>query len=251
MNGDEIIAVPGNEGQEEDIIMMAEQRVNQLQRILETSLKVTNSQDWIDQQGKPYLMGSGAEKIARLFGLRIKDVKSDKRNSQDEKGSFYFYVYTGVVEMGTGKDSIEAVGTCSSKDQFFAKKGGVLKPLSEIDETNIMKAAYTNMVVNGITRLLGLRNLTWEQLQKAGLNTDKIVKVNYQKGAEGGGGNSDSLSQAQSGKIHIMIKDLGWDDKQYHEYIKKYFNVEHSTQLTKSQASKLIERLVEIQGEGK
>ena len=244
-NDKEIIAVSGSEGQQEDIIFAAEQRVNQLQRVLGVSLKVTNSQDWVDQQGKPYLMASGAEKIARLFGLRIKDVKSEKRASSDEKGNFYFYVYTGIVEMGNGKDSIEAVGTCSSKDQFFAKVKGELKPLSEIDETNIMKAAYTNMIANGITRLLGIRNLTWEQLKTAGLDTEKIVKINYQNGSKGGGFTTESITAPQNSKIHIMVKELAWKEEYYHEYLKKHFSVESTDKLTKAQASKLIERLTE------
>lgn len=171
----------------DDLLALAERRIEKIQKMITLSLKVTNTTDWVDQQGKPYLMGSGAEKVARLWGLKIHSVKSEKITTEDEKTRFYYYMVTGVAELPGGRDSIVAVGTCSSKDQFFAvgtieidgKKERVLKPQSEVDETNIMKSAYTNFMVNAITRLLGIRNLTFDQLKQAGIDTDKIGKVEY------------------------------------------------------------------------
>lgn len=194
MGSQEIIAVPGN-GEissvdlTDDIISSAERRVEKIKKIITLALKITNHQDWVDQQGKPYLQGSGAEKVARLFGLKIHSVKVEKKETSDEKGQFYYYLTTGVAEMKGGLDSLVAIGTCSSKDQFFAKTkdadgNPVWKPLSEVDETNIMKSSYTNFLVNGITRLLGLRNLTYEQLQEAGIDISKLTKVEYNKTPE-------------------------------------------------------------------
>ena len=161
----------------DDIISLAERRIAKVQKIIGISLQITNAGDWVDQEGKPYLMGSGAEKVARLFGVKIKSVQSRKIDSEDEKGKFYFYETTGIAELPGGFDAIEALGTCSSKDVFFAKSHGEWKPLSEIDETNIMKASYTNFLANAITRLLGLRNLTWEQLAQANIHKDNVAKI--------------------------------------------------------------------------
>jgi len=194
----------------DDLLALAERRIEKIQKMTILSLKVTNHQDWVDQNGKPYLMGSGAEKVARLWGIKIHDVQSRKINSSDDKGNFYFYEYTGIVELPGGRDSIHAVGTCSCKDQFFAattvesvdEEGKVtrvkaLKPLSEVDETNIMKSAYTNFLVNGITRLLGIRNLTYDQLKEAGIATDRIGKVEYRNSemSEGGKTKKDECWQ--------------------------------------------------------
>jgi DNA polymerase III delta prime subunit len=71
------------------------------------------------------------------------------------------------------------IGTCSSRDKFFSESKGVLKPDSDIDETNIKKAAYTNMTTNAVSRLLGLRNLTWEQLKAGNINKEKLQAVDY------------------------------------------------------------------------
>jgi len=180
MNETEIMAMPApasNVDMTEDILAAANRRVAQLDKIITLALKRTNSQDWVDQQGKPYLCASGAEKIARLFGVCWKDVKCEKIISNDEKGQFYYFEYSAVFMLGN--DMITAVGTCSQKDQFFAMVKGQMKPSSEIDETNIRKAAYSNMVVNGVSRILGIRNLTWAELEKANIKRSEANKVNY------------------------------------------------------------------------
>lgn len=215
------IVVINNQGladMTDDIIASAERRVAQIDKIKTLALKSTNENDWIDQQGKPYLAASGAEKVARLFGISWKIMKSEKINTNDEKGQFYFYQVTGLFTLAGGKDSVEAVGTCSSKDQFFAKttitnkdgeKEKILKPLSEVDETNIMKAAYSNCIANGITRLLGIRNLTWEQVKTGGIDQSKTAKVTYAGGGDGGG----LISEAQAKRLYAIAKNANWKDE--------------------------------------
>lgn len=176
----EIMAMPApanNLDMTDDILAAANRRVAQLEKIVSLAIKRTNENDWVNQQGKPYLCSSGAEKIGRLFGVCWKDVKCEKVYSTDEKGQFYYFEYSGVFTLGN--DKITAVGTCSQKDQFFAITNGQMKPESEIDETNIRKAAYSNMIVNGITRILGIRNLTWDELKDSGIDQSKVQGVNY------------------------------------------------------------------------
>ena len=94
------------------------------------------------------------------------------------------YVYKGEFMMG-GK-TIEAIGTCSQKDKFLGTQGANNRPLSEIDECNITKKAYTNMVGRGITTILGIRNLTWEEINSGGVNRNSTSKVSYAQGSKGG-----------------------------------------------------------------
>ena len=169
----------------DDILAIAEKRVDTFNKIKLIALRATNSQDWIDQDGSPYLQGPGAEKVGRLFGLDWK-LKGDPRkvSSDDDKGPFYYYEVRLLVSSKSG-DNIEAVGTCSSRDSFFAKAKGAWRLLSEIDETNIMKSAYTNALSNGITRLLGLRNLTWEEVERhTGLKRDQVAQVRHEQNPE-------------------------------------------------------------------
>lgn len=212
----------------DDILAAANRRVAQLDKIMTLSIKRTNQLDWVDEGGKPYLTCSGAEKIARLFGVCWKNVKNEKVMSSDENGQFYFYECSGDFYLG--KDVISAIGTCSQKDQFFSKKGGEVKPLSEIDETNIRKAAYSNMVVNGITRILGIRNLTWEELEKSGIARDKSSKVDYAKGGNGGG----KISEAQAKRFFAICKQSGKSDEEVKKHLKETYKIDSSKEIKTS-----------------
>lgn len=226
----EIVVVPNQTlaDMTDDIIASAERRIAGLQKVINIALKITNENDWVDQQGKPYLQGSGAEKVARLFGVSWKDLKTEKIRTEDENGPFYYYRTEGVFCLRA--DSIVAVGTCSSKDQFFAKRGGEFLPLSQVDETNVMKASYTNCVVNGITRLLGLRNLTWDQVRMGGVNKDKVAGVKYANGGAGGG----KISEAQGKRLFAIAMSGAAKDEakgredELRKFLKEKYHIEHS-----------------------
>jgi len=163
----------------EHAIALADKQVKQLGKVLEIAVRRTNERDWVDQQDHPYLTGSGAEKLMPLFGVSLRDMSYEKLMSSDDKGQYYIYQYKGQFSWRGG--SIIAVGTCSSRDKFFAWNSAdqSYKPDSQIDETNIMKAAYTNMLCNGVTRLLGIRNLTWDMLKQSGVDKTKVSRVEY------------------------------------------------------------------------
>lgn len=172
-----------NEEDLENAIKKAERMETLVRKIKTLAIKQTNSHDWVDMQGKPYLQSSGAEKIARMFGIswRICEGYPKKETMQDEKGSYYIYSYKGEFVMG-GK-SIEIIGTCSQRDKLFGKDSKAengLKPASEIDETNVIKKANTNMIVRGITTILGIRNLTWDEVNNGGVDQKQTNKVVYQ-----------------------------------------------------------------------
>ncbi len=163
----------------EQALKVAERNEELCRKIKILAIKQTNSTDWVDMDGKPYLQSKGAEKIARLFGIswRICEGYPMRETQSDEKGSYYFYTFKGEFEMG-GK-TIEAIGTCSQRDKFFGRSGKELKAESEVDVTNIIRKANTNMEVNGITRLLGIRSMTWADLEQAGIKQNTTGAVNF------------------------------------------------------------------------
>lgn len=166
----------------EDLISIARKRLDTVPQLVEMALKATTYRDWVDQSGEPQLVHSGAEKVARLFGIKTYGVNNEKVMSSDTKGEFYMYITRGTVALPGNIDSIEAVGTCSQRDTFFAKARGQWLESIDIDETNIIKASQTNFMVNGVTHLLGLRNLTWEQVKAAGIEKGQIQKIERKKG---------------------------------------------------------------------
>ncbi len=170
------------------IIAMAEQaeaRIKAVNKIKKMSLKVTNYHDWVDQNGKPYLQASGGEKVARLFGISW---RIDEPVKEELEGDHYTYTYKGYFSLAGAE--IECIGTRSSKDGFFKRYSGSGEdrkelPASEIASSDVKKSALTNLIGNGITRILGIRNLTYEDLEEAGINVPDITKVRYTQKEEG------------------------------------------------------------------
>ena len=163
-----------------ELAAQAERRVEAINKIKQYSLRLTQPGDWVDQNGRPYLQVSGAEKIARLFGISW---RIDEPIREELEGGHYIYTYKGYFSLAGAE--IEAIGSRSSKDPFFKRYiyvNGERKelPPSEIDPGDVKKAAYTNCIGNGITRLLGLRNISYEDLEKvAGIKREQIAKIQY------------------------------------------------------------------------
>ena len=244
----------------------AEKRVVAMGKIKRMALKLTNPHDWVDQQGKPYLQASGSEKVARLFGISWRI--SEPILEVEESGHFA-YTYKG--EFSLAGATIEAIGTRSSKDGFFKKyrydgNERIELPVSEIDRGDVKKSAYTNLLGNGITRLLGIRNLTYEDLREfAGITKEQVTHVEYKKGGkpqprpQGNGKPTISdpdapITEAQGKAVFAQLSKLGISDElAKHEKISKILGMTEILTslkgLTKSQASQIIGALQEEIGQ--
>jgi len=163
-------------------------RIEALKKILHVSLKITNAHDWVDISGTPYLETSGCEKVARVFGISW---RIDEPTLEREEGGHFSYTYTGEFELSG--ITIDAIGFRSSRDPFFkkydyidhgGKKQKIELPPSEIDRGNVKKSAYTNLLQNGIRRLLGIRNLTWPDLEAAGINRNQVRGYSFKEKGE-------------------------------------------------------------------
>lgn len=250
----------------------SEKRLEALNKIKKVALKLTNPNDWVDENGKPYLQASGGEKVARLFGMSWRIFEP----TEEDLGSGHFLVtYRG--EFALGGAIITAIGTRSSKDAFFKKykyagEQRVELPASEIDKGDVKKAAYTNLLANGITRLLGIRNLTWDDLKEfAGITQDKVTSVTFKKGgkAQSSPGKAPSstskaepsmkdqirsdaedlvATMAQAQAIHAILKSKGIEDElSKMQEIQRILGLKEAPtsigKLTKSKASKVIAAL--------
>jgi hypothetical protein len=169
---------------DENFIEDVEHKVLSFKRIMSLAVKNTQSADWIDYAGKAWLGTAGAERVARVFGFTVKDVKYERLDRSDEKGQYYMYVCTGKVGIERYDMWIDAIGVCSSRKAFHYLDKGRERTLSEIQEGNILKDAYSNMFENGVCRFLGLRNLPWQVLAQFGINRAEAREVKFKKGGE-------------------------------------------------------------------
>ncbi|OPY13010.1 MAG: hypothetical protein A4E69_01883 [Syntrophus sp. PtaB.Bin138] len=210
----------------------AEKRIDAMNKIKRVAIKLTNRHDWTDQGGKPYLQVSGAEKIARMFGISWR-ISEPIKETYD--GGHFAFTYKGYFSLAGA--TIEAIGTRSSKDGFFKKYSGrgddrVELPASEIDGGDVKKSAYTNCIGNGITRLLGIRNLTYEDLQEfAGITSDMIGRVDYKKKGKADAGIQEEAVKKVVSKISDVRKQTGRtkSGKDFTKYIIRNGNSEYST----------------------
>ena len=249
------------------IANQAEARIDAVVKIKQVALKVTNVDDWVDQQGKPYLMASGSEKIANLFNIswRIDEPVIDKETDPDGK-EFITYTYKG--EFSLGGRTIEVEGSRSSRDDFFKKyiwENGKKMGEKPLDRRDLKMAALTNLLGNGITRILGIRNLTYEDLEKfAGIKKENVKGIQYKEQGEKKEykqpqTKSDQakheikdpdapVTEPQLKAINTLYKKAGYDEKLIHEYCSEKvltdgMVIESLKSLTKGQASKVIDIL--------
>jgi len=186
MSENENMAVVPLDGGADDLVQIAanaEKRIDAVLKIKRVALKVTNAMDWVDQRDKPYLMASGAEKIAGLFNISWRLLSPEPVLEVESDGN-YTYTYSGEFSMGMR--NVHCEGSRSSRDKFFTQydyDGGGKKEklVGERDNKRDVKmAAYTNLLGNGITRILGIRNLTYaDLLEFAGIKQGDLQKVIY------------------------------------------------------------------------
>lgn len=177
------------------------------------SLQRTNPQDWVKQvaPGRDgdapkvsyYLQATGAQKIRPIFGIYYRDRKATEIRYAD--GSYAFLcegiIGSKVLDQLYGEITIEIEGGRSSKDGFFAGRDGK----RDVDPLDVRKASIANWETRAVTALLGLKNVTAEDLRRNGIDVDKIAGVEFKQGAEGGG-QVNLISDKQRGRLFAISK---------------------------------------------
>ena len=174
-------------------------------RYLPICFKLTNEADWVNhgKHDKPKfsLQASGAEKLCTPLGIVWDRPAVIKHERSDDNGPFYEYEVEGIVKCGVLRRWGWFTGNCSSRDQFFAARG-------RFDEGDIRKAAFSNWIVNAVTRMAGIRNPSMELLKKAGLNPDKVESIDY-SGRRTPEQDTTLISEAQRKRLWAIAKSKG------------------------------------------
>lgn len=162
-----------------EVLPKFEQHSMVAQRVMEIALANTYPSDWVSFGGKAWLTASGAERVGRALGLSVKDWKWEKVDLKDDEGPHYYIICTGKVGHEPTGLWVDAIGIAWSRKPFWYMDKGRKRHIGEINLGNIIKDAYSDMERNGITRLLGLRGLSWETLKKYGITETKAQKVEF------------------------------------------------------------------------
>lgn len=194
-----------------------EGNVQAWKQVLNNALRMTKPRDWTNQvSGEnevPYLEASGAEAVGSLFGISMLKEERDKQWSEDERGKYYIWVYKGTAFFPLTGKQLVTEGVCSSRHDLFAKVGGQLRALEDIDETDIMITARRKLYRNAVVELLGLRNVDWEQLKQAGIPKDKVQRIERRSKAKEPSELPDEVKKKRSA-IGQMMRAMFGDDKE-------------------------------------
>lgn len=201
------------------------------------SIQNTNPRDWVRMCSKSrgesyYLQASGAQKIRPIWGVYYRNRVVTREDFPD--GS-YAYIVSGVCgsqildKLFFGKETlVEIEGGRSSKDSFFTGKDGMTTP----DPLDVRKSAIANWEARAITALLGLKNMTAEDLQKNGINPQEVGGFEFKEGATGGG-QENLISEAQRKRFYAICKQAGLRDEWVKEQLKARWGYDSSTQITR------------------
>ncbi|WP_297456217.1 hypothetical protein [Persephonella sp.] len=172
---------------------------------------------------KPTLFKSGAEKLAMLFSFSPM-YEVDKYEDWD-KGIFRYEVKCSLISRKTGEVIAEGHGIAHSKERKY--RSNKVDPF-DLPNT-LLKMAKKRAFVDAVLLATGGSFFFTQDLE----DTTEPIQTD----------NSNNISEAQIRKISVLVKELGWSEEQFKNWLKKAAKVESRKDLTKSQASKIIDYL--------
>lgn len=214
----------------EDFIARFEKQAHLYQdRYLPICLRLTNEADWINhgkaEAPKYSLQASGAEKVCNPLGIVWDRPVVVKHERKDNSGEYYEYEIEGIVQSRVLRRFGWFTGNCSSRDPFFNARG-------HFDEGDIRKAAFSNWLVNAVTRLAGIRNPTPEMLNKAGLQSARIGRIDY-SGRQKPEQDKQPISEAQRKRLWAICKNQHVGDDALRVYLHGKYGYTSTSDITR------------------
>lgn len=170
---------------------MIEKRIDYFNRLERILIQRTKSKDWTDFKGKPWLGDAGAERFLGPCGIVVEFARDEhglphfvREEFDDERGKCYVFRIFGTASIGGRPPKIDVCGSSSTRKRFFAEykdaKGNkAYRALAEIDLNHVQNDALSDIYRDAVVRLLGLRGLTWEDLERMGIRRGEGGTVTF------------------------------------------------------------------------
>lgn len=192
-------------------------------RWMSACYRLTRESHWINHGTKEApkfsLQGPGAEALMNPLGISFDEPTTRKEPLQE---SGYAFWVEGYMESKTLGRRGYYVGYCDSRDQFFNARNG-WKP--ETGNGDVRKSATTNWIVNGVTRLGGLRDPDPELLANAGLDISRIQVIDYRGGGKTMQQSNQGISEPQLKRLWAKCKAASVSEQTILEKIQKQYNL--------------------------
>jgi len=166
--------------QEQGAIMLRESaaRAEMMGKLIPTLVKACHQRNILDMGGNPYIDNDGCQKIARTVGISFG--KPDVESYWDEDEGVKVWVVEVCGEATVMGQTIYEVGGCTSQDKFLSSRRMGMMQL----KIEVKKKAIANWQGRCVRTLLGMKELTWAELEAQGFSADAAGKVEYKTGRD-------------------------------------------------------------------
>lgn len=223
----------------------AKSRVTMLQQFVADMM--TAGVDYGNVSGcqKPTLLKPGAEKLCDIFGFS-KYVEVTNRLEDWDKGFLHYEIKVTLLNKRTNLVEAEGIGSCNSREKKYAKQDAY-----SIGNT-LLKMAKKRALVDAVlsaTRSSGLFTQDIEDMEIAPVisgsakDRQKVAEVPVVNVMPAHQQPVLKATVAQLKKIFTLAREHGLEADYMKEVLRTAFGVSQSGELTRQQASELIEWL--------
>lgn len=204
----------------------SKRRIEELGKFVEEVMVRGIDYGLIDGFSKPTLLKPGAEKLCDVFGFsKLVDVVN--RFEQWDTGIFAYEVKMTLTRKDNGVIEAEGIGSCNSKEAAFNQQN----PFT-ISNT-VLKMAKKRALIDAVL----------SATRSSGLFTQDIEDFPKLLNSKGGG---ELATKRQLQTIFLIVADIQMRPETAKEMMQMMYQVDHSTKLTKKQASDFIQDLLAL-----
>jgi hypothetical protein len=206
----------------------AEERMKALNDFVTQMMQEGVDYGRLEGYSKPTLLKPGAEKLCDAFGFS-KQVDVIQRIEEWEKGFFAYEVKVTLINKQTGMMDAEGIGSCNSREKSFAHQD----PYTLVN--TFLKMAKKRALIDAVlsaTRASGIFTQDIEDF--AGTQIKQ---------------NNEPATPKQREMIYRLVAEMNMHPNTAKELMMQMYQVDHSTKLTKQQASSFIQDLLLLKSE--
>ncbi|MTH54119.1 hypothetical protein GKZ89_11935 [Bacillus mangrovi] len=205
----------------------SKRRIEELEIFVEEVMVKGIDYGLIDGFSRPTLLKPGAEKLCDVFGFS-KSVDVVNRIEQWDTGIFAYEVKMTLTRKDNGVIEAEGIGSCDSKEATFNNQQN---PFTIVN--TVLKMAKKRALIDAVL----------SATRASGLFTQDIEDFPKQLPIKG----ADAVAtKHQLQTIFRIVAELNMRPEVAKEMMQMMYQVEHSTKLTKKQASNFIQDLLQL-----
>ena len=204
------------------------ERNDLLQQFVKELMVAGQDYGMINGNQKPTLLKPGAEKLCQFLQLSVE--YSVVKRLEDWGNGLFHYEVNAHLSYNTNEAgaAVVGIGSCNSKEYQFQKQ----HPFSIVN--TVLKMAKKRALIDGVLNITATSSIFTQDIEDFPRHT--TFK-----------GGDEAITKDQLKQIYQLVKEVKIKPEVVTELIKLMFNVDHSTKLSKGQASQLIHELLIFQ----